>query len=170
MPGPAYTATCTGEDCGQQYADEESGDYLFASLTGMARLMRADGWRADPGAVPGLPATRPGGPRADTVPRGGLMAEWLAARRRTRRGIQGGTHPDHTGPPGVGPRCREPLAAYEVRGIPALPGDVALCGRPEGHGGQCYSEAAWKRKLEANARGVLAARRRARGEADDRAA
>ena len=48
----AFTATCDGRDCGQQYADEESGDYLFASLTGLARLMGADGWRADPVLCP----------------------------------------------------------------------------------------------------------------------
>ena len=90
-------------------------------------------------------------------------------RKRLRRGELGGTRVDHAGPSTAGPRCRKPLAAYEVRGIPALPGDVALCGRPAGHGGQCYSEAAWRRKLEANARGVLAARLRKREEARDAA-
>ena len=65
------------------------------------------------------------------------------------------------------PRCRKPVAAYEVRDIPALPGGIALCGRPVGHGGQCYSEAAWRRKLAANAAGVLAVRARKR---EDRAA
>ena len=88
------------------------------------------------------------------------MTEWLAERRRTRRGILAGTRPDHSGPSGAAPRCRKPVAAYEVRGIPALPGDIALCGRPEGHGGQCYSEGAWRRKIAANAAGVLAARAR----------
>ena len=67
----------------------------------------------------------------------------------------------------TGPRCRKPVAAYEVRDIPALPGGFALCGRPRGHNGQCYSEAAWRRKLAANAAGVLAVRARKR---EDRAA
>ena len=89
------------------------------------------------------------------------MAIHLADERRRR-----GTRADHTGPSVSGPRCRKPVAAYEVRGIPALPGDIAACGRPEGHGGQCYSEAAWRRKLAANAAGVLAARLRKREELD----
>ena len=55
--GRAFAATCTGEDCGQQYADEESGDYLFTSLVRMGLLMGADGWRADPVLCPAcLPA------------------------------------------------------------------------------------------------------------------
>jgi hypothetical protein len=81
-------------------------------------------------------------------------------RFRARSDAFAGTRADHAGPDAAGPRCRKLLAAYEVRGIPALPGEYAACGRPEGHGGQCYSEAAWRRKLEANARGVHAARRR----------
>ena len=47
-----FAANCDGEDCGQQYADEESGDYLFISLTGLVRVMGADGWRADPVLCP----------------------------------------------------------------------------------------------------------------------
>ena len=98
--------------------------------------------------------------------------KWLDVERRLLR-VQGyltGTRPDHAGPGGSAPRCPKLVAAYEVRGIPALPGEVAACGRPEGHGGQCYSEAAWRRKLEANAAGVLAARARKREEARDVAA
>lgn len=45
-----FAANCDG--CGQLYADEESGDYLFTSLTGLARLMGADGWRIDPVLCP----------------------------------------------------------------------------------------------------------------------
>jgi hypothetical protein len=89
-------------------------------------------------------------------------------RRVAGTGVLHGSFADHAGPSGAAPRCRKPVAAYEVRGIPALPGDAAACGRPQGHGGQCYSEAAWRRKLEANARNVQAARRMeaaARGEA-----
>ena len=97
---------------------------------------------------------------------------WAPAERKrlAARGYLTGTRPDHTGPGGSAPRCRKPVAAYEVRGIPALPGEYAACGRPEGHGGQCYSESAWRRKLEANAAGVLAARARKREEAADVAA
>ena len=96
------------------------------------------------------------------------MTRWPASERKrlAARGYLTGTRPDHTGPGGSAPRCRKPVATYEVRGIPALPGDIALCGRPEGHGGQCYSEAAWKRKLAANAAGVLAARARKREDED----
>ena len=93
-------------------------------------------------------------------------------QKRLLHGLQNviaGERPDHAGTGGRGPRCGGPVAAYEVRGIPALPGDIAACGRPEGHGGQCYSEAAWKRKLEANAAGVLAARARKREEVADAA-
>lgn len=90
------------------------------------------------------------------------MTRWRPGEHR-RLGVHprliAGTRPDHAGT-GTGPRCRKPVAAYEVRGIPAVPGQVAACGRPAGHGGQCYSEAAWRRKLEANARYVQAARRR----------
>jgi hypothetical protein len=45
-------ANCDGDDCGQMYADEESGDYLFMSPERLARLMRADGWSADPVLCP----------------------------------------------------------------------------------------------------------------------
>ena len=45
-------------DCGQQYADEESGDYLFAALARLVRLLGADGWRVDPVLCP---ACRPRG-------------------------------------------------------------------------------------------------------------
>jgi hypothetical protein len=91
-------------------------------------------------------------------------------RRAARTGVLPGVLADHAGPSGTGRRCRKPVAAYEVRGIPAFPGQVAACGRPEGHGGQCYSEGAWRRKLAANARGVQAARLRAREEASGVAA
>jgi len=98
------------------------------------------------------------------------MTSVAEARERRRPGVLrntlAGTRPDHTGTAGRGPRCGNPVAAYEVRGIPALPGDIAACGRPRGHGGQCYSEAAWRRKLAANAAGVLAARARKREEAE----
>lgn len=90
-------------------------------------------------------------------------------RRVARTGVLAGARPDCTGTAGSAPRCRKPVAAYEVREIPALPGEIAACGRPGGHGGQCYSEAAWRRKLAANAAGVLAARARKR-EGLDRAA
>ncbi len=100
------------------------------------------------------------------------MTGWPTAERKrlAARGYLSGTRPDHAGPGSSAPRCPKPVAAYEVRGIPALPGEFAACGRPDGHGGQCYSEAAWRRKLEANARGVLAARMRKREEAGDVAA
>lgn len=55
----AFAANCDGEGCGQQYADEESGEYLFASPAGLARLMGADGWRVDPVLCP---ACQPAGP------------------------------------------------------------------------------------------------------------
>ena len=93
-----------------------------------------------------------------------------APPRPVRRSIPEGARADHReGTAWLSPRCGRLVAAYEVRGIPALPGQVALCGRPAGHEGQCYSVAAWRRKLEANARNVLAARRRARaaGEGHD---
>ena len=48
----AFAANCDGWDCGQQYADEESGDYMFTSTDRLARLMGADGWRADPVLCP----------------------------------------------------------------------------------------------------------------------
>lgn len=48
------SAICQG--CGQQYADEESGAYLFTSLERMERLLRADGWQAVP---PLCPACQP---------------------------------------------------------------------------------------------------------------
>ena len=44
VPAPAYCAACTG--CGQHYADEESGDYLFVSPERMERCLGADGWQA----------------------------------------------------------------------------------------------------------------------------
>jgi hypothetical protein len=97
------------------------------------------------------------------------MTGWRDAERRrpgVRRNPLAGTRPDHAGPSGSGPRCRKPVAAYEVRGVPAISGETVPCGRPAGHGGQCYSEAAWRRKLAANAAGVLAARARKREEAD----
>ena len=104
---------------------------------------------------------------------GGMAGITSVARAREQKqllhglqNVMAGARPDHAGAVGRGPRCGGPVAAYEVRGIPALPGDLAACGRPEGHGGQCYSEAAWRRKLEANAAGVLAARARKRMEAD----
>lgn len=50
MTAIAHSATCSG--CGQLYADEESGDYLFTSPVTLARLMDADGWTADPPLCP----------------------------------------------------------------------------------------------------------------------
>ena len=96
------------------------------------------------------------------------MSGWLDEDRLrlAERDTVAGVYADHTGTADSGPRCGTLLAAYEVRGIPALPGQVAACGRPRGHTGQCYSEAAWRRKLAANARNVLAARRRARAAAE----
>ena len=79
--------------------------------------------------------------------------------------VTAGTRPDHAGGPGR-PRCRKRVKAVEVRGAVAISGETVPCGRPEGHRDQCYSEAAWRRKLEANARGVLAARARRREMAD----
>ena len=73
------------------------------------------------------------------------------------------------GPSGAAPRCRKPMRAYEFRETPAPSGTPATCGRPEGHGGQCYSEDAWRRKLEGNAARVVAARLRKREEARDAA-
>lgn len=75
--------------------------------------------------------------------------------------VTAGTRPDHAGGPGR-PRCRKRVKAVEVHGAVAISGETVPCGRPDGHEGQCYSEAAWRRKLEANARGVLAARARQR--------
>lgn len=65
------------------------------------------------------------------------------------------------------PRCGRLLQRNE-RGGPVL--DDPACGMPAGHRGHCLSEAAWRRKLEANARYVQAARLRAREEAGDAAA
>lgn len=52
LRGRVLAAYCDGDDCGQLYADEESGDYLFTSPARLARLMDADGWRADPVLCP----------------------------------------------------------------------------------------------------------------------
>jgi len=69
--------------------------------------------------------------------------------------------------PSRSPRCGRLLQRNE-RGGPVF--DDPVCGMPEGHRGHCLSEAAWRRKLAANALGVQAARLRAREEAGDVAA
>lgn len=65
------------------------------------------------------------------------------------------------------PRCGRFLQRNE-RGGPVL--EDPVCGRREGHRGHCLSEAAWRRKLAANARGVRAYRSRAAAREDRDAA
>jgi hypothetical protein len=61
LPDRTFAVNCDGEGCGQQYADEESGDYLFTSLVRMGLLMGADGWRVAPELCPACqPADVPG--------------------------------------------------------------------------------------------------------------
>ena len=47
---PVHSARCS--DCGQLYADEESGDYLFNYATTLTYLMDADGWQVFPPLCP----------------------------------------------------------------------------------------------------------------------
>jgi hypothetical protein len=59
------TAVCTGPDCGDQFADSETGEYEFASKNRMERLLHADGWTSDPVVCPACqpdetPPTAPG--------------------------------------------------------------------------------------------------------------
>ena len=63
LPDRTFAVNCV--DCGQQYADEESGDYLFTSLVRMGLLMGADGWRADPVLCP---ACQPAGLAGEPQP------------------------------------------------------------------------------------------------------
>lgn len=49
---PPLSATCTGPDCGEQFADSETGEYLFAARERMERLLYADGWTAGPVLCP----------------------------------------------------------------------------------------------------------------------
>ena len=49
---PALSAACTGPDCGEQFADSETGEYEFATRERMERLLDADGWQADPVLCP----------------------------------------------------------------------------------------------------------------------
>lgn len=46
------SAVCTGPDCGEQFADSETGEYLFATRERMERLLYADGWAASPVLCP----------------------------------------------------------------------------------------------------------------------
>jgi hypothetical protein len=50
--GAALSAACTGPDCGEQFHDSETGEYLFATRERMERLLYADGWQADPVLCP----------------------------------------------------------------------------------------------------------------------
>jgi predicted Zn-ribbon and HTH transcriptional regulator len=43
---PILSARCTG--CGEQFADSETDEYLFATRERMERLLDADGWLPDP--------------------------------------------------------------------------------------------------------------------------
>jgi hypothetical protein len=81
-----------------------------------------------------------------------LDREYGRWRKRLRRGGQAAT----------GPRCGKLLRRNERSG-PVLSDPV--CGRPDGHGGACLSEAAWRRKLDANARYMQAWRERSRAAA-----
>ena len=47
-----FSATCIGPDCGEQFADSETGEYEFATRERMVMLLRADGWQADPVLCP----------------------------------------------------------------------------------------------------------------------
>jgi hypothetical protein len=50
-PAP-LSAVCTGPDCGEQFADSETSEYLFATRERMEKLLDADGWTADPVLCP----------------------------------------------------------------------------------------------------------------------
>lgn len=47
-----FSATCTGPDCGERFADSETDEYEFATRERMERLLDADGWQADPVLCP----------------------------------------------------------------------------------------------------------------------
>jgi hypothetical protein len=46
------SAVCTGPDCGEQFADSETSEYLFATRERMERLLYADGWASGPVLCP----------------------------------------------------------------------------------------------------------------------
>ena len=48
-----FSAACTGPDCGERFADSETGEYEVTSRERMNRLLDADGWQADPVLCPG---------------------------------------------------------------------------------------------------------------------
>ena len=51
-PAAWFSAVCTGQDCGEQFTDSETGEYEFATRERMGKLLRADGWQADPVLCP----------------------------------------------------------------------------------------------------------------------
>lgn len=51
-PTAWFSAVCTGPDCGEQFTDSETGEYVFATRERMGKLLRADGWRVDPVLCP----------------------------------------------------------------------------------------------------------------------
>lgn len=54
-------------------------------------------------------------------------------------------------------RCAKPMRWHSATSL--RPGDP-VCGMPEGHAGHCLSQAAWRRKLTANARTDRESRKR----------